>query len=222
MVVSALDAAYAGITRVVADLDDRDLLLPSGCHGWSVTDLLFHVTLDAQRALVAFASPAAGTADVDSVSYWWSQPGSGDPEAALAHGQWVRRSAAAFAKPSGVVRQWTDTAPAAVHVARMADPDGCVATQGHVLTVPDFIATLVTEAAIHHLDLIASLPGAAEPAPEAVAVARSTLDGLAGPERLPPHWDEREALLKATGRADLTAADRRALGARAELFPLLA
>ncbi|HEU4350215.1 MAG TPA: maleylpyruvate isomerase N-terminal domain-containing protein [Actinoplanes sp.] len=165
--MSALDAAYAGITRVVADLDDLDLLLPSGCHGWSIADLLLHLTLDAQRAL------------------------------------------------------WTDTAPAAVRAADAADADGCVGTQGHVLVVPDFIATLVTEAVIHHLDLIVSLPGAAEPAPEAVAVALSTLDGLAAPDGLPRHWGEREALFKGAGRQDLDATDRRALGGRAELFPLL-
>jgi hypothetical protein len=96
-----------------------------------------------------------------------------------------------------------------------------VSTQDHVLTVPDFLATLVTEAVIHHLDLIASLPDAPEPPPAAVTIALDTLEGLAAPDGLPPHWGEREALLKATGREELDAADRRALGGRAELFPLL-
>ena len=54
-VVSALDHAYTDVTALVADLDDDDLLLPSGCRGWSIADLLFHMLLDAQRALVAFA-----------------------------------------------------------------------------------------------------------------------------------------------------------------------
>ncbi|HET6530771.1 MAG TPA: maleylpyruvate isomerase N-terminal domain-containing protein [Actinoplanes sp.] len=218
--MSALGAAYAGISRVVEDLDDLDLLLPSGCHGWSIADLLLHLTLDAQRALIAFATPAAVPADVDAISYWRTSD-SNDPEAALAHIQRVRRSAAAFGKPSGVVRLWSDTAPAAVRAAEAADPDGCVATQGHVLTVPDFTTTLVTEAVIHHLDLIMSLPGAAEPAPAAITVALSTLDGLAGPDGLPARWEPREALLKGAGRQDLDAADRRALGGRAEQFPLL-
>jgi uncharacterized protein (TIGR03083 family) len=220
VLVSALDAAYSGITRVVADLDDRDLLLPSGCHGWSIADLLLHVTLDAQRALVAFASPAAVPADVDAIGYWRSDS-AGDRDAGLAHALWVRRSAAAFDRPSGVVRVWTDTAPAAVRAAEAADPSGCVSTQGHVLTVPDFVSTLVTEAVIHHLDLIAALPGAAEPDAAAVADTRSILDGLAGADGLPRHWGAREALLKASGRQDLDPADRRVLGARAELFPLL-
>lgn len=216
-----LDAAYTGITSVVIDLDDQDLLLPSGCRGWTISDLLLHVTLDARRALVALATPADGPPDVDSVSYWKDFPGLADADAAVGHAQWVRRSAAAFSRPTGVVGQWTDTAPAAVRAAAAADPDGRIATQGHVLTVSDFLATLITEAVIHHLDLTVSLPGAAEPAPDAVAVALSTLEGLAAPEGLPAHWGPHEALLKGTGREDLDGLDRRALGGRAELFPLL-
>jgi hypothetical protein len=217
--MSPLDTAYAGSPSVVAARDDHDLLLPSGCHGWTVCDLLLHLTLDAQRALVTFATPADDPPDVDAVSYWRAPPD--DPADVVAHTQWVRRSAAAFDRPGGVVRVWTDTAPAAVRAAAAADPATRVATQGHVLTVPDFIATLVTEAVIHHLDLIASLPGAPEPASPAVALALSTLDGLAAPGGLPAHWSKREALLKGAGRQELTAADRDALGERAELFPLL-
>ena len=220
-VASALDHAYSGVTAVVADLDDLDLLLPSGCRGWSIADLLFHVTLDAQRALVALATPAAEPADVDFVSYWRSFTDAGDADAALAHGQWVRRSAAAFIRPSGIVQRWTETAAAAAHAAGTTDPDGRVATQGHALTVPDFLATLVTEAVIHHLDLIVSLPDAGDPAPDAITLALATLDGLAAPDGLPAHWSEREALLKGSGRAELDGADRRALGGRAEMFPLI-
>jgi mycothiol maleylpyruvate isomerase-like protein len=216
---AAVAIAYSGITDVVADLDDMDLLLPSGCRGWSIADLLLHVTLDAQRALVALATPADEPADVDFVSYWRGFPG--DPEAALAHGQWVRRSAAAYQRPSGIVGHWTETSAAAARAAAEAGPARRVATQGHVLTVPDFLITLVTEAVIHHLDAIVSLPDAAGPSPEPVALALATLRGLAAPEGVPARWSEREALLKGTGRAELDAADRRALGDRAAAFPLL-
>jgi hypothetical protein len=90
-----------------------------------------------------------------------------------------------------------------------------------VLAVPDFLVTLVTEAAIHHLDLVVSLPDAGDPAPDAIALALATLDGLAAPDGLPAHWSEREALLKGSGREELDGADRRALDGRAEMFPLL-
>ena len=219
--VSALHAAYAGLTSVVDDLDDFDLLLPTGCRGWTISDLLLHLTLDPQRALVALATPAAGPPDTDFVSYFRSFPGSSDTAEAVAHAQWVRRTAAAFGRPKSIVESWTEAARATGYAVSKADPAGLIRTQNLVLTVPDFVATLVTEAVIHHLDMIVSLPDAPEPVPDAVAVALSTLDGLTGADGLPVHWSEREALLKGSGREDLTAEDRRALGDRADLFPLL-
>src|SRR5690349_24260991 len=102
----ALTAAYAGVTAVVRDLDDFDLLLPSGCRGWTICDLLLHLALDPQRALVALATPAAEPPDTDFVSYFRSFPGSGDAAAAVAHAQWVRRSAAAFTRPKSIVERW--------------------------------------------------------------------------------------------------------------------
>ncbi|MGX6604698.1 maleylpyruvate isomerase N-terminal domain-containing protein [Micromonosporaceae bacterium Da 78-11] len=220
-VADALHAAYSGLTEIVADLDDLSLLLPTGCRGWTIADLLLHVNGDAQGALVALATPTTAPVDVDFVSYWHAFPGTGDPAARVAHAQWVRRSAAAFARPNGVVKIWSDTAPAAVRAARAADPDGRLATQGHVFAVADFLAVLVTEAVVHHLDLIDALPGAAEPAPAAAAIAHDTLAGLAAPARFPSSWSRREALLKGTGRLALTTADRQLLGTDADLFPLL-
>ena len=217
----ALYSAYAGVTAVVADLDDHDLLLPSGCRGWTICDLLLHLTLDPQRALVALHTPADGPADADFISYFRSFPGSGDPDAAVAHAQWVRRTAAAWTRPRGIVERWTETAQATGYAVSRADPAGHLRTQNLVLAVPDFAATLVTEAVVHHLDLIVSLPDAPEPAREAAEIALSTLEGLAGSEGLPAHWSEREALLKGSGREELTVEDREALGDRAVLFPLL-
>ncbi len=211
MVAAALEAAYAGVTAVVAGLSDRDLLLPSGCRGWTVADLLLHVTGDAQRALVALHTPAVAPPDVDFVSYWRAFPGGS--EELGPNVQWIRRSAAAFQRPSGIVGLWTDTAPAAAHAARTAEFAGFVGTQGHMLAVPDFLATLVTEAVIHHLDLVAELPGAPDPAAEAVRIAVATLAGLAGPAGLPAHWSPLETLRKGTGREQPDVPDSR--------FPLL-
>jgi len=67
-VAVALRDAYDGMTAVVDGFDDDDWLSPSGCVGWTNADLLLHVTLDAQRALVTLASPADGPADTDVVA----------------------------------------------------------------------------------------------------------------------------------------------------------
>ncbi|TCB92018.1 hypothetical protein E0H26_24815 [Micromonospora zingiberis] len=215
----ALANAYDGITSTVAGLDDTDLQRPTRCRGWLVADLLFHLLCDAQRALVALASPASGPATVDAVSYWRAFPaGSGDTR----HAWLARRSAAAFDRPSGVVRLWTDTAPAAVRAAGGADPDHLVTTQGHVLRVADLLDTLTTEAVVHHLDLMLDLPAATPPGPPATWVAVTSIDGLLGaaPAR-PTGWDDHEYLLKATGRLALTAPERRQLGELASRLPAL-
>ncbi|MFV2112157.1 maleylpyruvate isomerase N-terminal domain-containing protein [Micromonospora sp. LOL_025] len=216
-----LAQAYDGITRVVADLDDAGLQRPTRCRGWLVADLLFHVLCDAQRALVALASPAEGPADVDDVSYWRTFPSEGDGNGAR-HAWWARRSAAAFDRPGGIVRLWSDTAPAAVRAAGAADPDGHVTTQGHVLRVPDLIATLTTEAVVHHLDLVLDLPDAPLPGTLATGVAVATMDGLLSDDAVrPAAWSDAEYLLKATGRMPLTGRDQLELGEVAGWFPLL-
>ncbi|MGC5378351.1 maleylpyruvate isomerase N-terminal domain-containing protein [Micromonospora sp. DT68] len=216
----ALAQAYDGITAVVDGLDDAGLQRPTRCRGWLVADLLLHVLGDAQRALVALASPAAGPADSDDVSYWRDFPADGAD--ASRHAWWVRRSAAAFDRPTGIVRLWTETAPAAVRAAASADPEGYVSTQGHVLRVPDFLATLTTEAVVHHLDLTPDLPGAPPPGPLAVRVAVATMDGLLSDDTVrPTAWDDHDFLLKATGRLPLTDRDRLELGESAGWFPLL-
>ncbi|WP_406106537.1 maleylpyruvate isomerase N-terminal domain-containing protein [Micromonospora globbae] len=216
----AMAEAYEGVTAAVAGLTDADLQRPTRCRGWLVYDLLFHLLCDAQRALVTLTTPAAGPADVDDVSYWRAEPTDGD--GAARHARWVRRSAAAFDSPSGVVRIWCDTAPAAVRAATASDPGGFVATQGHVLRVPDFLATLTTEAVIHHLDLVVDLPDAPRPGPLATRVATATVDGLLSDDAVRPSgWDDHEFLLKAAGRLPLTDRDRRELGEAAGWFPLL-
>lgn len=221
--ITALDAltcAYGGISNLAASVSRTDLLAPSRCRGWVVADVLFHQLGDAQRALAAFATPVDGPSDRDLVSYW-----TGFAEDATAAGVdpvagiWAtKRATAAYKDGRGGVLMWSDTAPAAVRAAGRADPNGCIATQGHVLAVPDFIATLVTEAVIHHLDMIVDLPGQAEPADAAVAVATQTIDGLLDRRSpgatCPAGWTAKQYLLRATGREPAT-------GPLADLFPVL-
>lgn len=202
-----LAKAYEGIDRLATTLTRDDLLEFSRCRGWIVADVL----CDAQRALIALASPHPGPPDRDFVSYWRGFAADCDP----IPGAWsIKRSAAAFRDGLGSVALWQETAPAAVRAAGAADPDGYVTTQGHVLAVPDFLMTLATEAAIHHLDMTVHLRAAPAPDPDALAAAIDTLDGLAriaGAEAVndgrpgrPPNWSAEEYVLKATGRIPLT------------------
>lgn len=220
----ALRDAYDGVTAVILPLSPMELLGPTRCHGWTVADLVHHLTEDARRALVALATPAEAPSTRTFVTYWSSrEPGVAAPdwesaERAAAASAWAGRRAASVAREPGLlVELWRETSAAAVRAALAAPPAGLVTTQGQVLRVPDLLITLATEAIVHHLDLLLGLPPAPEP-------AVSTLDGLLarhGAAVRPRDWDVEDYLLKGAGRLALSQADRTALGAAAGAFPLL-
>lgn len=214
----AMVASYQAVTDDVKKLGDDELARPSGCRGWSRRDLVFHLLLDAQRALVTFATPASGEADVDFISYWAPfRPGA---EGYAAHARFVRRVASSYRSDLVIAGLWAETAAAAAHAAAALPADVNLATQGHVLVAGDFLATLAVEATIHHLDLVAGDGSLAGPSGPGLAVARQTLDGALG-EPVPVGWGDVDYVLKATGRAKLTAGDRAGLGVLAARFPLL-
>jgi uncharacterized protein (TIGR03083 family) len=228
--LDALGAVYRNVTAVAGGLGEADLMRPSRCAGWAVADVLYHELLDARRALRTFASPADRPPDCDDVSYWTGYaPGAGDgpssggapsyAEESAAHARYVRIAAAAY-PPGALAWEWSETAAAAVRAGR-ACGHGAVTTQGHVLTVADFAATLAVEAAVHYLDLTVALPGAPAPEPASLALVRRVLAGLLGAP-LPASWDDVTAALKGTGRDRLSEADRQALGSSAGRFPLFA
>ena len=218
-VIALLEEGYGSFTRAVEGLAPADFGRRTLAEGWSVRDLLFHQLLDAQRALIAFASPTTSEPDVDEVSYWKDyRPGQGDWSAA--HADFVRVASSAYADPQTLVEHWRTTSEAAVRAASMADAAGRVETQGHVLTVPDFVSTLVLETTVHLLDLTVELPSAPSPSPDALALVRSVLESLFGGP-LPSRWDDTDCALKGTGRLPLSDADRAELGDRAAAVPLL-
>jgi uncharacterized protein (TIGR03083 family) len=215
---AAMAASCRAVTSDAERLDEEDLARPSRCLGWTRADLLYHLFLDAQRALVAFAAPATALADADFVSYWAPfRPGA---DTYAAHARFVRRSAAAYQSELAIVAQWKHTATAAAHAATALDGDARVATQGHVMAAGDFLATLTVEATIHHLDLVAGGRDLAGPPGLGLAVARETFDGILG-QPVPAGWDDVDYALKASGRMPLAAGDRARLGALADRFPLV-
>ena len=56
----AMAASYRALSGAVDGLSEDGLAHWSRCRGWTRADVLFHTLLDAQRALVTFATPAAG------------------------------------------------------------------------------------------------------------------------------------------------------------------
>ncbi|MDN4174576.1 maleylpyruvate isomerase N-terminal domain-containing protein [Nocardioides sp. SOB77] len=188
-----LDQVYAAITDTLRVRSEEDLAQPSRAEAWTVRELLLHQLLDARRALVALATPAAGPADVDAATYWRGfRPDEGDGGAA--HARFVVRAAAAYDGSAGLLAEWAETAGAAARAAAAADPDALVSTQGHVLSARDLVSTLVVEATVHLLDLWG------EPPAEAVEHTTAVLERIHGGP-LPPAASPVEVVLQATGRA---------------------
>lgn len=211
-----LHTAYRDLSDVLSSLTADEGWQPTGCAGWTPVDLGFHLLSDARRALVALNTPVSGTADTTAVDYWraWWPPAPGDDEELWS----TRIAASVHGGLAGVSRRYAETSAAVLVAAGRVGPGDLVGTQGHVLTVADLCSTLVVEAAVHHLDLVAHLdrPG---PAPGPLAEVRRVLEGLLGAP-LPPGWDDVTAARRGTGREPLTEADRAELGGAVAAFPL--
>lgn len=214
--VADLAVAYDDFTAIARALDEPSSWLPTECPGWAVRDLLFHLLTDAQRALVALATPTAEPPDRDAVSYWRPSSHAVDPDARELRA--VRTMAATFGRQA-LVGLWAETAAAATSAARQADPERVVRTQGVHLRVADLVTTLVVEAAIHHLDLPPAV-AAGGPAAGPLRLARRTVDGLRGVPT-PVDWDDAGWVRTASGRRAPTPAERAVLGAEVGRLPLL-
>lgn len=215
---ATLSTAYRDVVAVLRDIETAPggEWLPTGCAGWSVRDLVFHLRDDTHRALVALASPAASEPDTDAVSYWarW-RPGTDTAQVNL---RMTRISASVYTGLRPLLEEYAETTEAVVYAATRTDPALPVRTQGRVLTAADLVRTLVVEAAVHHLDLVAALD---RPLPSAgpLGLVRETLDGLLG-EPLPLPWDDVTYARAGTGRTPIPEDDRKALGDLADRFPL--
>lgn len=215
--LEAFVAEYSALDELVGSLGRDELLVPSGCRGWSNVDLVFHLLLDAQRALVTFNSPSEGPPDRDFITYW--EGFQATDESSLAHARFVRESAAAHSDPQKLCHRWQETARAAIRCSTTALQAEYLTTQGHVLRTEDLLATLTVEACIHHLDLLANLEERDPPAARATALTIKTLEGLLGHPK-PADWDDTAFILKVTGRRLISKQDEKTLGApgRVPLF----
>ncbi|MFI0787526.1 maleylpyruvate isomerase N-terminal domain-containing protein [Streptomyces lydicus] len=210
--------SWAALRTAVAELPDEDFARPSGCTGWLVRDLACHLVIDAQDVLITLVTPADTEPTRDAATYWdvaATPPTGEDPLDAL-----TVRLAAAYGEPWLLKFHLDDVGSAAGRAARLADPATRVRTRDEVLTTGDYLSAYVLEWTLHHLDLIAHLPEAAEPPAEGLAGARELLEKIAG-TAFPPSFSDRDALLIGTGRRAPTEAEQAALGDLAAKLPLI-
>ena len=89
-----------------------------------------------------------------------------------------------------------------------------------MLTIGDYLSAYLLEWSLHHLDLIAHLPSAAEPPAETLTAARASLEKIAGTP-FPTSLSDKDALLIGTGRRTPTDAEKAALRGFAADLPLI-
>ncbi|MFI9169340.1 maleylpyruvate isomerase N-terminal domain-containing protein [Streptomyces lincolnensis] len=210
--------SWAALRTAVADLDDEDFGRPSGCAGWLVRDLVCHLVIDAQDVLITLVTPADTEPTVNAVTYWkvgHEPPTGDDPLDAL-----IVRLAAAYEEPHLLKFHLDDVGSAAGRAAELADPEARVSTQDMVLTAGDYLTAYVLEWTLHHLDLIAHVPGAPAPPADGQARSRAMLEEIAG-TAFPASFSDTEALLVGTGRREPTEAEKAELGALAVKLPFV-
>lgn len=216
--VDLFSRSWAALRAAVADLSDEDFGRPSGCAGWLVRDLVCHLVIDAQDVLITLVTPAEGEPTRDAVTYWevtGTPPTGDDPLDAL-----TVRLAAAYGEPWLLKFHLDDVGSAAGRAAALADPEALVGTRDQVLTAGDYLSAYVLEWTLHHLDLVAHLPGAAGPPAEGLARTRAMLERIAGTP-FPGSFPDRDALLVGTGRRAATDAERERLGDLADRLPFV-
>ncbi|WP_413099534.1 maleylpyruvate isomerase N-terminal domain-containing protein [Streptomyces sp. Inha503] len=210
--------SWTALRTAVAELPDEDFARPSGCAGWLVRDLVSHLVIDAQDVLITLVTPTDAEPTRDAVTYWEvadTPPTGDDPLDAL-----IVRLAAAYEDPGLLKFHLDDVGSAAGRAAGLADPALRVGTRDVVLTAGDYLSAYVMEWTLHHLDLIAHLPGAADPPAEGLAGAREMLERIAG-AAFPASWSDKDTLLVGTGRRAPTADERANLGDLAAKLPLV-
>ncbi|WP_326823096.1 maleylpyruvate isomerase N-terminal domain-containing protein [Streptosporangium sp. NBC_01756] len=210
--------SWTALRTAVAELPDEDFAQPSGCTGWLVRDLVCHLVIDAQDVLITLVTPAEAEPTRDAVTYWdvaEKPPTGDDPLDAL-----IVRLAAAYGEPWLLKFHFDDVGSAAGRAAELADPGLRVGTRDVVLTAGDYLCAYVLEWTLHHLDLVAYLPDAAEPPAEGLARSREMLEKIAGAV-FPASFSDRDALLVGTGRRAPTDVEKAELGELAAKLPLV-
>jgi len=202
-----LAGAHDALAVDLTDLDEERSWSATGCRGWVVRDLVFHLHADCVRALVAVHTPAGRATDCDSVAYWRDWGSDADTDQSILRGTRVESSPYSWPALRG---RYLEAAAAAVRAVAATGPDAVLATQGHAITAEDLASTLVVEATLHHLDLVRHLPDAAGPTAAGLAEVRRVGEALLGRD-LAGWTDERVALV-ATGRSDPTAQELLELG----------
>jgi Mycothiol maleylpyruvate isomerase N-terminal domain len=194
--VAVLLAQTDAFVAAAESFSEYDVLAAARVHGWSRLDVVVHVRAGLEEMVGVCAAQVDGAPDHDAASYWASF--AADDDDRVPHILWMRRTAAAYNRPSGALRHLADVvATARLALGRL--PDHPVLFQGKTMTSGDFLATWAVELAVHQLDLGEA---GGHPTPAALSLVRRTVEALADVD-LPETWTDEEAALIGLGRVPL-------------------
>jgi uncharacterized protein (TIGR03083 family) len=219
LVVDVLAAECEAVTTLLLDLDEHDFHRPTRCPPWDVRHLTAHLYRDFERIPIALAHPARQQPDTDRVGYWRSYDPATNQQRTQARAAAI---AARYATGRRLARSFHTLWRDALGQATRVDHDQVVVTWGPVMRLEDFLATRIVEIAVHGLDLtdaLARSPVLTPAAGQAVVEVLYALLGAGLPGEL--GWNQVVFIDKATGRAELTDAERDRLGNLATRFPLI-
>ncbi len=192
--VELLIGQLGAFVTAAESISEYDLLGAARVHGWSRLDTVVHVRAGLEEMNAVCAAQVDGPPDHDAASYWASF--ATDDDDPVPHILWMRRTAAAYTRPSSALRHLEDVAAMArLAVGNLADRP--VLFQGKTMTSGDFLATWVVELAVHQLDL--GEP-AGPPTAGSLSVVRRTVEAVADVD-LPATWTDEQAALVGLGRS---------------------
>jgi uncharacterized protein (TIGR03083 family) len=209
--LSALNTESERLATVLSGLSSKDWTAPTRCTPWDAAALAAHLTMTLARLDPMLDAPEPEAATVDAAGYY--RP---DERFSPAVNDIRLDSAVAAARAGGatVAADFTATwQRAAARCAAESDGRRVTTRHGDPMTLADFLTTRVVEVAVHGIDLADALdrprwttPAAAAHVTGLLLSDTAALGGLG--------WDRVAFIAKATGRDELTDAERALVGAR--------
>ncbi|MFD8483025.1 maleylpyruvate isomerase N-terminal domain-containing protein [Kitasatospora sp. NPDC059673] len=207
LVGKAFRAEAGALGVAMAGLGEAEWARATRCAPWTVVELLAHVRVAVGRVEAMVAAPEPERAEVTAVGYY--RPGERfDAATNSARIALARDTAGGGTDPvgefertwRGVADRFETEAEARVVRTRHGDP----------MLLTDFMVTRVVELAVHGLDLADALGRPAWLTDEASDVLEDLLltDADGPTVRSALGWDRATLLRKATGRAELDAAEQ--------------
>jgi len=168
-IVDALDGEHAALRDRLAALSPADWARPSQCAGWSIADVVLHLS---QTDTLAAAS-ARGTLDDAMVAIGWDPAGLGgsapvDVDAVADRAVRKHRGI----EPAALLEQWSTAADEVCAALRAADPREPLTWVVGRLPARTLATTRLAECWIHHGDIAYALGVEPEPSDRLWHIAR--------------------------------------------------